>query len=132
MRAVHWVLYFFAASTFVAPAAYLIWVWPHRAPLAPAEVNRAHVEANSGGYRVTLPNGTRYHLARSDVNGANKRRAALALVRSQLTSEYSSYWHLWARFWFLLAGACGVAMLLTLISSLIANPEWRPVGTAHP
>jgi hypothetical protein len=132
VRAVHWVLYLFATLTFVAPAVYVIRVWPHKAPPAPAEVNRAHVEANSGGYSVTLPNGTRYQFARSDVNGANKRRAALALVRSQLTSEYSSYWQLWARFWFLLAGACGVAMLLTLISRLIANPEWRSVGTAHP
>jgi len=132
VRAVHCVLYLFAASTFVAPAAYLIRVWPHKAPPAPAEVNRAHVEANSGGYNVVLPDGTRYQLLRSDVNGATKRRAALALVRSQLTSEYSSYRRLWARFWFLLAGACGVAMLLTLISSLIHNPEWRSVGAAHP
>jgi hypothetical protein len=83
-------------------------------------------------YRVTLPSGARYHLARSDVNGSNKRHAALALVRSQLTSEYSSYMHMWSRFWFLLAGACGVAMLLTLASRLIEDAESRLVGMAHP
>ena len=132
MRAVHWGLYLFAALTFVAPALYLVRVWPHKAPAAPAEVNRAHVEASSDGYSVTLPNGTRYQFARSAVNGANKRRAALALARCQLSSDYSSYRHLWARFWFLLAGACGVAMLLTLASGLIKDAESRWAGLAHP
>ena len=132
MRAVHWLLYLLAALTFVAPAVYLVQVWPQKAPPAPTEVDRARVEASNDGYRVTLPSGARYQLARSDVNGSNKRHAALALVRSQLTSEYSSYMHMWSRFWFLLAGACGVAMLLTLASRLIEDAESKLVGMAHP
>ena len=85
----------------------------------------------NNGYRVILPNGARYELARSEANGSNKRRAAIALVRSQLASEYSSYMQIWSRFWFLLAGACGVAMLLTLASRLIEDTEAKSVGMAH-
>jgi hypothetical protein len=44
-------------------------------------------------------------------------------VRSQLASEYSSYMQIWSRFWFLLAGACGIAILLALASRLIEDPE---------
>ena len=132
MRAVHWILYLLAATAFVVPAVCLVQVWPQKALPGPREVDRARVEASDDAYRVTLPSGARYHLARSDVNGSNKRHAALALVRSQLTSEYSSYMHMWSRFWFLLAGACGVAMLLTLASRLIEDAESRLVGMAHP
>jgi len=77
----------------------------------PGDVDRARVEANNDGYRVILSSGARYQLARSKVDGSNKRRAAITLVRSQLASEYSSYMQIWSRFWFLLAGACGVAIL---------------------
>ncbi len=129
MRVVHRVLYLLAALVFVAPAIYLARVWPRNAPPALTEVDRARVEAGSDGYRVTLPNGARYELARSDVNGSNKRAAALALVRSQLSSEDSSYRHLWARFWFLLAGACGVAMLITFASQLIKEAETQSANT---
>ena len=132
MRAVHWILYLLAATAFVVPAAYLVQVWPQKAPPGLREVDRARVEASDDAYRVTLASGARYQLARSDVSGSNKRRAALALVRSQLTTEYSSYMHMWSRFWFLLAGACGVAMLLTLASHLIEDAESRPVGVARP
>ena len=125
MRAVHWLLYPLAALTFVPPAVYLVQVWPQKAPPAPTEVDRARVEASNDGYRVILPSGARYRFARSDVNGSDKKRAALALVRSQLSSDYSSHMHVWARFWFLLAGACGVAMLLTLASRLIEDAESR-------
>jgi uncharacterized membrane protein YuzA (DUF378 family) len=38
---------------------------------------------------------------------------------------------IWSRFWFLLAGACGVAMLLTLASRLIEDTEAKSVGMAH-
>ncbi len=132
MRVVHRVLYVLEAVAFVAPAIYLIQVWPRKAPPALTEVDRARVEANSGGYRVTLPSGTRYKFARSDVNGSNRRGAALALVRSQLNDEHSSYRHLWARFWFLLAGAFGVAMLLTFVSQLIGEAVASLAQTAHP
>ena len=131
MRAVHWVLQLLALLAFIAPAVYLVEVWPRKAPPAPAEVDHARVDASSDGYRVTLPSGARYQLARSDVNGSDKRHAALALVRSQLTSQNSSYMHLWARFWFLLAGACGMAMLFTLASQLIKDAQSRSVGMAH-
>ena len=63
------------------------------------------------------------------MNGGNKRAATLALVRSQLSSEDSSYRHLWARFWFLLAGACGVAMLITFASQLIKEAETQSANT---
>ena len=132
MRAVFLILYLLAAMAFVVPAVYLIQVWPQKAPPGPREVDRARVEASENAFRVTLPSGARYQLSRSDVNGSDKRRAALAVVRSQLTSEYSSHMHRWSRFWFLLAGACGVAMLLTLASRLIENAESRSVGAAHP
>ena len=131
MRVLHWVLYGLAAVAFVAPAIYLIQVWPRKAPPALTEVDRARVEANSDGYRVTLPSGARYELARSDVNGGNRRGTALALVRSQLSDEYSSYRHLWARFWFLLAGAFGVAMLLTFVSELISEAVASLAETVH-
>jgi hypothetical protein len=134
VRMVHSVLCLLALLVFIAPAAYLVEVWPRKAPPAPSEVNRARVEASDGVYRVTLPSGARYQLARSDVNGSAKRRAALEVVRSQLTSENSSYMRSWARFWFLLAGACGVAMLLTFASRLIEGAWSRsaPVGMSHP
>ncbi len=132
MRAVHLILYLLAAMAFVVPAVYLIQVWPQKAPPGPREVDRARIEASEDAFRVTLPSGARYQLSRSDVNGSDKRRAALAVVRSQLTSEYSSHMHMWSRFWFLLAGACGVAMLLTLASRLIEKAESRSVGVAHP
>ncbi len=132
MRVVHRVLYGLAALVFVAPVIYLAQVWPRKAPPALTEIDRARVEANSDSYRVTLPSGTRYAFARSDVNGSNKRGAALALVRSQLNDEYSSYRHLWARFWFLLAGAFGVAMLLTFVSQLISEAVAGLAQTAHP
>jgi hypothetical protein len=125
VRAVHWILYLLAVMAFVVPAVYLIQVWPQKAPPGPREVDRARVEASDDAYRITLPSGARYQLARSDVNGSSKRRAALALVRSQLSSDYSSHMHVWARFWFLLAGACGVAMLLTLASRSIEDAESR-------
>jgi len=128
VRAVHRVLHLLALLAFIAPAVYFVEVWPRKAPPAPAEVDHARLDASSDGYRVTLPSGARYQLARSDVNGSDKRHAALALVRSQLTRQNSSYMHLWARFWFLLAGACGVAMLLSLASRLIADAELRWVA----
>jgi len=128
----HRVLYLLAALVFVAPAIYLVQVWRQKAPPTPTEVDHARVEATEGAYRVILRSGTSYRLARQDVNGSNKRGAALALVRSQLTSEYSSYMHVWARFWFLLAGACGVAMLLTLVSRLVEEAESKSVSLAHP
>ncbi len=131
MRIVHWVLFLLAALVFVFPGIYLVEVWQN-APPAPKEVEHARVEASEETYRVTLPSGARYQLARQEVNGSHKRRAALALVRSQVTSDYSSYMHAWARFWFLLAGACGVAMLLALASRLIEDVETKSVGMAHP
>ena len=132
MRVVHWVLYLLAALVFVVPVVYLVQVWPQKAPPAPREVDHARVEAGSDVYRVILPSGARYQLTRQEVNGSNNRRAALALVRSQLTREYSSYMHAWARLWFLLAGACGVAMLLTLASRMIEDVESKSAGMAHP
>ena len=132
VRVVHRVLYLLAVLVFVAPAIYLAQVWP-RNPPALTEVDRARVEANSDSYRVTLPSGTRHELARSDVNGSNKRDAAIALVRSQLHDEYASYRHSWARFCFLLAGAFGVAMLLTFASQLISEAEEKlAAATSHP
>jgi hypothetical protein len=126
-------LYVLAALVFVAPAIYLAQVWLQNAPPALTEFDRARVEANIDSYRVTLPSGARYELARSDVNGSNKRGAALAMVRSQLHDEYASYWHSWARFWFLLAGAFGVAMLLTFASQLISEAEGELAAvTNHP
>ena len=133
MRVVHRVLYVLGALVFVAPAIYLTQVWPRNAPPALTEVDRARVEASSDRYRVTLPSGARYEFARSDVNGGNKRGAALALVRSKLHDEYESYWHAWARFWFLLAGAFGVATLLTFASQLISEVEGElAAATSHP
>ena len=133
MRVVHRVLYSLAALVFVAPAIYLAQVWPRNAPPALTEVDRAGVEASSNRYRVTLPSGARYEFARSGVNGSNKRAAAVALVRSQLHDEYESYRHAWARFWFLLAGAFGVAMLLTFASQLISEAEGEfAAATTHP
>jgi hypothetical protein len=132
VRVVHRVLYVLAALVFVAPAIYLAHVWPRNAPPALTEFDRARVEANIDSYRVTLPSGARYELARSDVNGRNKRGAAVAMVRSQLHDEYVSYRHLWARFWFLLAGAFGVAMLLTFVSQLISGAVASLAETAHP
>jgi hypothetical protein len=114
VRVVHWILHLLAVVAFVVPAIYLVQAWPQKAPPTPGDVARARVEANNNGFRVILPNGARYELARSEANGSNKRRAAIALVRSQLASDYSSYMQIWSRFWFLLAGACGVAMLLAL------------------
>ena len=104
MRVVHWVLYVLAALIFLAPAVYLVQVWPREAPPATTEVDCARVEATSDGYQVILPSGARYQLARSDVTGTDKRGAALALVRSQIASENASYMHSWALFWFLIAG----------------------------
>ena len=132
MRVVHWVLYVLAALIFLAPAVYLVQVWPREAPPATTEVDCARVEATSDGYQVILPSGARYQLARSDVTGTDKRGAALVLVRSQIASENASYMHSWALFWFLIAGACGVAMLLTLASQLIEDAESRSAGTAIP
>ena len=85
MRVVHWVLYVLVVLVFIAPAAYLIDVWPRGAPPALAEVEHARVDAINDGFRVILPSGARYLLARSEVNGTDKRRAVLSLVRSQLT-----------------------------------------------
>lgn len=133
MRVVHRVLYVLAALVFVAPAIYLAQVWPRNPPPALTEVDRARVEASSDGYRVTLPSGARYDFARSDVNGRNKRAATVALVRLQLHDEYASYRHSWARFWFLLAGAFGVAMLLAFASQLISEAEAEVAAAAtHP
>ena len=131
MRVVHWILHLLAAMAFVVPAIYLVQAWSQIPPPVPGDVERARVEANNDGYRVILPSGARYRLARSEANGSNKRRAAIALVRSQLASEYSSYMQIWSRFWFLLAGACGVAMLLALASRLIEDPESKSVGAAQ-
>ena len=131
MRVVHWILHLLAVMAFVVPAIYLVQAWSLKAPPVPRDVERARVEANNDGYRVILPSGARYGLARSEVDGSNKRRAAIALVRSQLASEYSSYMQIWSRFWFLLAGACGVAMLLALASRLIEDPESKSVGAAQ-
>jgi hypothetical protein len=132
VRVIYWALHLLALLVFIAPTAYLVEVWPRKAPPAPEEVDRAHVDASSDGYRVTLPSGARYQFARSDLNRSDKRRAALAVVRSQLTSENSSYMRSWARFWFLLAGACGVAMLLTLVSHAIEDAGSRRIGMAQP
>lgn len=129
MRVVLRLLYLLAVLVFVAPALYLAQVWPRKAPPAPTEVDRARVEANSNAYHVTLPSGAHYRFARSELNESNKRRAALELVRSQLASENSSYMHLWARFWFLLAGAFGAAMLLTFASRLIKDAEAKSAHT---
>ena len=129
MRVVHWVLYGLAVLVFVAPAIYLAQVWSRETPPALTEVDRARVEANSNAYRVTLPSGAHYRFARSELNGSSKERAALALVRAQLASENSSYMHSWARFWFLLGGACGVAMLLTFASHLIKEAEAKSAHT---
>ena len=131
MQVVHWILHLLAVMAFVVPAIYLVQAWPQKTPPTPEDVDRARVEANNNGYRVILPNGARYELARSEANGSNKRRAAIALVRSQLASEYSSYMQIWSRFWFLLAGACGVAMVLMLASRLIEDTEAKSVGMAH-
>src|SRR5262245_44195450 len=114
VRVVHWILHLLAGLAFVVPAVYLAQALSQKAPPVPGDVDRARVEANNDGYRLSLPNGTHFQLARSEVNGSNKRLAAIALVRSRLSSEYSTYMQIWSRFWFLLAGACGVAMLLTL------------------
>ena len=115
VRMVRWVLYALAILVFIAPALYLIQVWPRKVPPAPAEVDRARVEATSHGYRIILilPNGANYQLARSEVIGSDKRGSAVAFVRSRLATQYSSYRQAWARFWFLLAAACFGAMLLT-------------------
>ena len=121
MRVIHWVLYGLAALAFVVPAIYLVQIWPQKSPPPATDVDRARVEASTDGYLVILPNGARYGLARSNVNGRNRRSAALAHVHSQLSDEYSSYSHAWARFWFILAAACGVAMLLTLVSQLVGE-----------
>ena len=59
MRVVHWVLYLLAVLVFLAPAAYLINVWPRTAPPALAEVERARVDATDDGFRVILPTGAR-------------------------------------------------------------------------
>jgi hypothetical protein len=131
VRVVHWILHLLAAMAFVVPAIYLVQAWSQKPPPVPGDVERARVEANNDGYRVILPSGARYRLARSEVDGSNKRRAAIALVRSQLASEYSSYMQIWSRFWFLLASACGVAMLLAPASRLIEDPESKSVGAAQ-
>ena len=131
MRVVHWILHLLAVMVFIVPAIYLVQAWPQKAPPTPGDVDRALVEANNIGHRVILPNGARYELARSEANGRNKRRAAIAFVRSQLATEYSSYMQIWSRFWFLLASACGVAMLMTLASRLIEDAEAKSVGMAH-
>jgi hypothetical protein len=125
VRIVHWFLYVLAILVFVAPAIYLVQVWPRTAPPATTEVDRARVEATSHGYRIILPGGASYQLARSEVIGSDKRGAAMARVHSLLASENSAHRHSWARFWFLLAGACFVAMVLTFASQLIKTSESR-------
>jgi hypothetical protein len=131
VRVVHWILHLLAAMAFIVPAVYLVQAWQHKAPLVPGEVDAARVEANSDGYRVSLPNGARYQLTRSEVSGSPKRGAAIALVRSRLSNEYSTYMQMWSRFWFLLAGACGVAMLLTFASQLLEDREFLQVNAAR-
>ena len=42
-----------------------------------------------------------------------------------------SYKHSWARFWFLLAGACWVAMLFTLASGLMKEAESEAPEMPH-
>lgn len=125
VRMVRWLLYTLATLVFVAPAIYLVQVWPRAVPPAATEFDRARVEATSHGYRITLPSGASYQLARSEVLGSDKRGAAVALVRSLLISEHSSYRHSWASFWFLLAGACFAAMVLIFAGQLIKGAESR-------
>jgi hypothetical protein len=79
VRVVHWILHLLAAMAFVVPAIYLVQAWSQKPPPVPGDVERARVEANNDGYRVILPSGARYRLARSEVDGSNKRRAAIAL-----------------------------------------------------
>ena len=129
---VRWVLYALAILVFIAPALYLIQVWPRKVPPAPAEVDRARVEATSHGYRIILPNGANYQLARSEVIGSDKRGSAVAFVRSRLATQYSSYRQAWARFWFLLAAACFGAMLLTFAGHLIKTATSRSARMTGP
>ena len=49
--------------------------------------------------------------------------AAIPRADAQLADKNSSYKHSWARFWFLLAGSCWVAMLFTLASGLMKEAE---------
>jgi hypothetical protein len=49
--------------------------------------------------------------------------AAIAPPDAQHADKHSSYKHSWARFWFLLAGACWVAMLFTLASGFVKEAE---------
>ena len=132
VRMVHWFLYLLATLVFVAPAIYLVQVWPRTAPPAPTEVDRARVEATSHGYHIILPSGANYLLARSEVIGSDKRGAAVALVRSQLVSENTAYRYSWASFWFLLAGACFVAMVLTFAGQLAKTAESRSAEMTRP
>lgn len=128
----YWIFRVLAILVFVAPAIYLVQVWPQTAPPAPSELDRARVEASSHGYRVILLSGASYQLARSEVIGSDRRGAAVALVRSLLVSENFSFRHSWARFWFLLGGACFVAMVLTFASQLIKAAEPRSTRMIRP
>lgn len=128
MRIVQTILLALALLIFVAPAIYLIQVWPRMAPPGSGEADRARVEADSDGYRITLPSGASYRLARAEVIGSDKRSAAVAIVRSRLVDENASYRQSWARFWFLLGGACFVAMLFAIASQLIKTAESASAG----
>ena len=57
--------------------------------------------------------------------------AAIAPPDAQHADKHSSYKHSWARFWFLLAGACWVAMLFTLASGFVKEAELEAPEMPH-
>jgi tetratricopeptide (TPR) repeat protein len=57
--------------------------------------------------------------------------AAIAPPDAHHAHKNSSYKHSWARFWFLLAGACWVAMLFTLASGLMKEAESKAPEVPH-
>jgi hypothetical protein len=75
----------------------------------------------NGGYHVSLPNGLVYEVrdpTSGVAGGSDKARNA---VRSQIVSERSSFKQSWAMFWYLLAGAFGLAALMILIRRVVKS-----------
>jgi hypothetical protein len=115
-----------AVLVFVVPATYLIEIWPRRAPPTNEQVERAAVEVKNGAYHVSFLSGADFKVS-PNVGGPDEARN---IVRAQIANERSAFRQSWAEFWFQLAGAFGVAIVLILINRAVRpdtnGPGWKP------
>ena len=76
-----------AALIFLAPAVYLVQVWPREAPPATTEVDSLASRPPATAIRSSCPVVHVISWRGRDVTGTDKRGAALALVRSQIARD---------------------------------------------